>query len=394
MSVEPPDDLPLRAETLVAWAKEEGFQRAALTTLEPFATEAEAYRDWLERGDQAGMDYMERYVDLRVEPQRLLPGARWVLCVALRYAPREDSIPPDNDLWPRVARYARGRDYHNLMGKRLKKLARRIRRSAPESETRVAVDASPVLERALAQRAGLGTIGKNTCLLTREGSWFFLGEIFSSAPLAEKATEAVAAETETAEAETEKATTQALDLAPMDLCGSCTACLDACPTDALPEPFRLDSRRCISYWTIEHRGAMPEAAREQLHGWAFGCDICQEVCPWNQGTRRRPVPDSAEDDFRLPPQRAALGLEDLLELSEDRYRELFRGSPMQRARREGLQRNAATAMGESGDRRYIPSLERALEATEDPGVREHAQWALQQLRAGAPPSALEGTEDP
>ncbi len=208
------------------------------------------------------MGYLERRIEARLEPAKVVPGTRSVLCVALQYSPLSnkdgEEVPdPKGDLWPRVARYARGRDYHDVMQDRLKTLETRIAEAFPGLVSRRYVDTGPVLERELAARAGLGVPGKNTNLLHPEaGSWFLLGELFLS-----------------------------LDLAPdvplADLCGSCTRCLEACPTGALPEPWRLDSNRCISYWTIEHRGALPPEAREMVGDWVFGCDICQEVCPWN-----------------------------------------------------------------------------------------------------------------
>jgi epoxyqueuosine reductase len=192
--------------------------------------------------------------------------------------------------------------------------------------------------------------GKNTCLLGRGGSYFLLGEIFLTLELAPDAPLA-------------------------DLCGRCTRCLEACPTGALPEPYRLDANRCISYWTIEHRGAIPPEVRPGLGDWVFGCDVCQEVCPWNL----RPQPPARQGDLRLPAERAELDLAALLALGEDDYRQRFRGSAMQRARREGLKRNAAVAMGNRGDRRYLGPLARALAEDDEPVVRRHAAWALGRL---------------
>ncbi|MEM7480280.1 MAG: tRNA epoxyqueuosine(34) reductase QueG [Acidobacteriota bacterium] len=339
-----------RAETLVRWASEAGFDRAGIASLEPIER-GELLRRWLERGDHAGMAWMEQRSAERVEPRRILEGAKSALCVAVQYAPLAGAVEAEGDLWPRVARYAHGRDYHNLMGKRLRKLAKRIRQAFPGSETRAYVDTGPVLERELAARAGLGVQGKNTCLLSREGSFFLLGEIFTT-----------------------------LDLAPSeplaDLCGRCTRCLDACPTGALPEPYRLDANRCISYWTIEHRGAIPEEMRQGIGEWVFGCDVCQEVCPWNI---RRQSP-AEQPDLHLPPQRAELDLAGLLALDEESYRERFRGSAMQRARREGLRRNAALVMGNRRDPRYREPLTEALE-DDDPALRAQAAWSLGRLGA-------------
>jgi epoxyqueuosine reductase len=245
-----------------------------------------------------------------------------------------------------VARYARGTDYHDLLGERLAALADRIEREFAEAQTRWYVDTGPVLERDLAATAGLGVIGKNTNLLHPDaGSWFFLGELFTS-----------------------------LDLEPdpglADLCGSCTRCLDACPTGALPAPYRLEADRCISYWTIEHRGEIPAEVRDGLGTWVFGCDVCQEVCPVNEG-----VLPATSRDLQLPEARARLSLADLLLLGREEYVERFRRSPMKRAKLEGLQRNAAIAMGNRGDARYVEVLGMALRRAQ-PLVRRHVAWAL------------------
>lgn len=338
------------ADLLKSWALEAGFDRAGVARLGP-SEHGEAYLRWLSRGDQAGMGYLERRVESRLDPSQVFPGARSVLCVALQYHRlyKEDGEPqpePRGDLWRRVARYARGRDYHDVMGERLKVLEARVREAFPGSETRRYVDTGPVLERELAARAGIGVVGKNTMLLHRQaGSWFLLGELFLS-----------------------------LDLAPdpplTDLCGSCTLCLDACPTGALAEPYRLDSNRCISYWTIEHRGPLLPEARRMVGGWVFGCDVCQEVCPWN-----KEPPKAVHPEMELPPERGELDLVRLLRLPREEYVERFRGSPMKRAKLEGLQRNAAVAMGNRLESRYVAPLAEALREGEAV-VRGHAAWAL------------------
>jgi len=235
------------------------------------------------------------------------------------------------------------------MERRLRRLGDRVEAAFPGSRTRSYVDTGPILERELAESAGLGVTGKNTNLLHPEGgSWFLLGELLLT-----------------------------LDLEPdtgiADLCGSCTACLDACPTGALPEPYRLDRRRCISYWTIEHRGTVPEEVRPLLGDWVFGCDICQEVCPVNAE-----VAAATEPALELPAARRQLGLADLLGLSRDEYVERFRRSPMKRAKLEGLQRNAAMAMGNRRDSAYTEPLGRALREA-SALVRGHAAWALGQI---------------
>ena len=352
----------MRAAALLRrWALDAGFDRAGVATLEP-SRHGEALRRWLERGEAASMAWMGRRVEDRLEPASRLPGARSALCVALRYWPLEGEQEPEGDLWPRVARYARGEDYHGLMERRLEALGRRIAEAFPGTSWRRYVDTGPLLERELAARAGIGVAGKNTCLLERElGSWFLLGELLMT-----------------------------LDLEPdeplADLCGGCTLCLDSCPTGALVEPWRLDSNRCISYWTIEHRGPLPAAARAMAGEWVFGCDICQEVCPWNR--RRSAEPAADHPELRLPAERRELDLGGLLGLGREEYVARFRGSPMKRARHEGLRRNAAVAMGNRGEERYAAPLARALATDEDATVRGHAAWALGRIGGAAARAAL------
>jgi epoxyqueuosine reductase len=349
------------ADLLKSWALQAGFDRAGVADLAPIP-KGEALVRWLGRGDQAGMGYLARRLEERLEPSRIFPGARSVLCVALQYHPLEGEAVagPAKDLWNRVARYARGRDYHEVMGERLKALAARIAEAFPGCEARPYVDTGPVLERELAARAGLGVVGKNTMLLHPEaGSWFLLGELFLS-----------------------------LDLAPdaplTDLCGDCTLCLEHCPTGALPEPYRLDSNRCISYWTIEHRGPFPPEVRESLGSWVFGCDVCQEVCPWN-----RAAEGASHPEMELPPERGELDLARLLGLPREEYVARFRGSPMKRAKLGGLQRNAAVALGNRRERRAAGPLALALAGAEDPTVRGHAAWALGRIGGEEAVSALE-----
>lgn len=356
------------ADLLKSWALEAGFDRAGVAQLGA-VEHGEALVRWLDRGDQAGMGYLGRRLETRLDPSQVFPGARSALCVALQYHPLyldegrleegERQPEPSGDLWRRVARYARGKDYHDVMGERLQTLEDRIREAFPGCETRRYVDTGPVLERELAARAGIGSVGKNTMLLHPEGgSWFLLGELFLS-----------------------------LDLAPdqplADLCGSCTRCLDACPTGALAEPYRLDSNRCISYWTIEHRGPLPPEARRMVGGWVFGCDVCQEVCPWNAGAA-----GAVHPEMELPAERGELTLARLLRLPREEYVERFRGSPMKRAKLEGLQRNAAVAMGNRRESRYVQPLTEALRDGESL-ARGHAAWALGRIGGEEARAALE-----
>jgi epoxyqueuosine reductase len=341
------------AERVRELAREAGFELSGIATLTPAATGA-AYGRWLERGDQAGMAWMERHRALRHDPRGLLPGARSALVVGLRYAPLAgEPAPPAGSIWPRVARYARGRDYHLVLRERLERVAGALRAQFPEAATRACVDTAPLLERELAARAGLGAVGKNTNLLhPRFGSWFLLGELLTT-----------------------------LDLAPdaplADLCGDCTRCLDACPTGALPAPYRLDANRCLSYWTIEHRGEIAEAYREHVAEHLFGCDVCQEVCPWNA---REPEP-ADEPELRLEGPRQELDLAGLLGLSAAGYRRAFHGSAMMRARREGLRRNAAYALADEPGAAGAAALAHATAEARAPVVRSAARWALAR-RAG------------
>lgn len=357
MEASHPDPSALAA-TLKGWAIEVGFHRAGIASLEP-SEHADAVRSWLGRGDHAGMTWFERGIERRLHPASLLEGARSALVVALHYHPLPAVSPePEGDLWPRVARYARGQDYHREMEEGLKRIERRLPDLLPGVGSRRYVDTGPVLERELAARAGLGAIGKHTNLLHPEhGSWFLLGELLLAVELPP-------------------------DRPVAEPCGSCNRCLAACPTKALPEPFRLDARRCISYWTIEHRGIVPREVRPLLGDWVFGCDLCQEACPWNDEAEPAGSPV-----FELPAARGELDLAALLELSPDGYLGAFRESPMKRARHEGLRRNAATAMGNRGDRRYLPALIRALE-DDSAVVRAHAAWALGRIGDGDARSAL------
>lgn len=350
-------DAGAAAERIKARARAAGFDAAGIAPLAAAPTGA-AYQRWLERGDQAGLGYLERNVELRLDPRGLLPGARSALVVALRYAPLagEPETPP-GDLWPKVARYARGSDYHELVWRRLEGVARFVESEWPGTRTRVCCDTAPLLERDLAARAGLGAIGKNTNLLHPElGSYVLLGEMLTTLDLPG-------------------------DPPLSDLCGSCTRCLEACPTGALPEPWRLDARRCISYWTIEHRGDVPDEIAPALERWVFGCDACQEVCPWNGGD-----PPADHPELRLPEERRDLDLLGLLGLTPEGGRDRFRGSPMRRARLEGLRRNAAHALAGSPSEPARAALAKVAAEDPSPVVRAAAARALAASRPpGTPP---------
>ena len=312
------------------------------------------FAQWVARGYAGEMTYLTSQVAKRTDLGVAFPWARSVLCVGLQYdtpAPYSTEAPPERG-W--IARYAWGDDYHDVMKAMLDRLVERLRAEAGPFEARTYVDTGPIVERAWAAEAGLGAWGKNTCLLHPEhGSWFFLGEAVTDLDLP-------------------------ADAPRLDMCGSCTACLEACPTGALPAPYVLDATRCISYLTIEVKGAIPEERREGVGRHVFGCDICQDVCPWN---RRRRVRGPAA--FEARPGLFAPDLDETAALDEETFRARFRGSPVKRAKRRGLLRNVAVALGNAGDPARRPVLER-LAGDTDAVVAEHARWALRRLEAVAP----------
>jgi epoxyqueuosine reductase len=336
----------LTALALASAVKDEarrlGFDAVGIGPATP-PPHAAAFERWLDAGHAGSMAYLDRTRRDRVDPARLLPGARAVVAVALSYHAEEPA--PAEGL--RVARYAGRRDYHDVIRPRLSALARFIDAAAgPGVRSRAAVDTSAVLERDLAARAGLGWFGKNTNLLTPTlGSWFFIGLVLTTAE-------------------------PALDAEIPDRCGTCTACLDACPTGAFPAPYTLDARRCIAYLTIEHRGDVDEDLRPLIGDWAFGCDVCQDVCPWNRKAATTSEPAFAPDP--LPPP------EVLLALDEAAFRARFRRTALWRAHRSGLLRNAALVLGNRRDRGAVPALTAALDDA-DPVVRAAAAWALARL---------------
>jgi len=313
-----------------------GFDRVGIGPAEP-PPHGAAFEAWVGAGHAAGMSYLERSRERRLDPRRVLPGARSIVACALAYHQGSVAGPPG------VARYAWGDDYHAIVLSRLRELADALVAAAPGTAATAYVDTGPLLERDLAAAAGLGWIGKNTMLLDPAlGSFFFIGIVLTTAALAP-------------------------DPAVPDRCGRCTRCLDACPTGAFVAPYVLDARRCIAYLTIEHRGPIPVERRGWIGEWVFGCDVCQDVCPWNGR-----VPPAREGAFQ---PRALPGAVGLLALGEPEYRERLRGSPLKRARREGLARNAAVTLGNRRAPEGVPALAAALEH-EDATVRGHAAWAL------------------
>jgi epoxyqueuosine reductase len=334
------------SEAVKARARELGFDRVAIGPAEA-PEHADQFETWLDAGYAGTMSYLERGRADRLDPARLLPGCRSIVAVALSYNPADGH---EGD-WNTVSRYARGRDYHDVIRPRLVDLGEFVSAAAGAAvRSRAAVDSSAVLERDLAARAGLGWIGKNTNLLTPSlGSYFFIGILLTTAELD-------------------------FDQRQPDRCGTCTACLDACPTRAFVEPYVLDARRCISYLTIEHRGDIPGELAERQGSWLFGCDVCQEVCPWNR--KAEPGRDPA-----LGPTASFGSLESLLALDQDAFRARFRGTALRRTKRAGLLRNAAIVLANRGERGAAGALTCAL-GDDDPVVRRAAAWALARLGAG------------
>ncbi|MEZ4335921.1 MAG: tRNA epoxyqueuosine(34) reductase QueG [Sandaracinaceae bacterium] len=330
-----------------------GFARLGVAAIEPLGRESDALRAWVAQGHHASMTWMADTLEVRLNPahERLLGGATRVVVLATPYARSDGSPGPSPGV---VARYARGRDYHNVVGKRTKKLAALLR--AEGHLARGGVDTLPVLERAWAQRAGVGFVGKNCCLIVPGlGSHVFLSVVVTDAPLDADAPMA-------------------------ERCGECRRCLDACPTDAFVAPRELDSRRCISYLTIEHAGPIAEPLRVGLGDHLFGCDDCQDVCPF---CKTSPPPPSRTEPF-APDPRLDVEATALLSMTQAEHAAWSQGSPMRRAGREGLARNAALVLGNHGDRRHLPVLRAAAREHDDPTVREAAAWAVARLEAEVP----------
>jgi len=344
-----------------------GFDRVGFAPAAPSARNT-FLREWLARGYGGEMAYLARRSEERIDPRRLVPGARSLIVVSLRYA--SESPPASGDC--RISRYALGDDYHDVLAERL-----RAFESAIEAlvETPVAlrsyVDTGPVLERAAAARAGLGWIGKHTLLIDRElGSYLFLGVVITDLALPPDAEEP-------------------------DHCGSCRACLDACPTSAFPEPYVLDATRCLSYTTIELRGEIPEPLRAAHGEWVFGCDVCQEVCPWNARALRRRTDASAESSalqarFAPRDELARASLAWLLALDEDAWRAVTHRSALRRAKHRGLVRNALVAAGNRGDPALRELVARHARGA-DPLLAAHARWALERIDASHAASGAPAT---
>ena len=340
-----PAALALRFKAL---ARGHGFQRCGISGIDLPEDEARLC-DWLERGLHGTMDWMDRHGDKRARPAELVPGTLRVLSVGLDYGQDADAAWDNLRDGERayVARYALGRDYHKLMRNRLQKLADEIAGEIGPFGHRVFVDSAPVLERALARDAGLGWIGKHTCLIDSDGgSWFFLGEIYLDLPLP-------------------------VDAPATDHCGTCTRCIEVCPTRAIVAPQRLDARRCISYLTIEHEGSIDEELRPLIGNRIFGCDDCQLACPWNKFARR-----TDEPDFRARNDLDKATLVDLFAWSEAEFLRRTEGSAIRRSGHERWLRNIAVALGNAPTTPAVLAALRSRRDHDSAVVREHVRWAL------------------
>ena len=342
-----PDYVAL-AGRIRALAQEFGFQRCGITGIDLAPDEAHL-RDWLAQGLYGSMDWMARHGEMRGRPEELHPGTVRVISVGLDYGRDSDEAWATLDDGERayVARYALGRDYHKLMRQRLQRLADRIAEVVGPFGHRVFVDSAPVLERALARNAGLGWIGKHTCLIDKDGgSFFFLGEIYVDLPLP-------------------------VDKPASEHCGTCRRCIDICPTQAITAPYRLDARRCIAYLTIEHEGAIPEDLREPIGNRIFGCDDCQLICPWNKFAKR-----TDEPDFRARNNLDKATLVELFAWDEEEFLRRTEGTAIRRSGHERWLRNIAVALGNAPGTPEVIDALRARRESASPMVREHIEWAL------------------
>ncbi len=334
-------------EALKVKARELGFAAIGIAPAVDDPVRAERLHEWLEADYHGDMAWMQDRADVRQGPQSMWPAARSVIALGMSYAPEVDPLAEGE---AKISVYAQGRDYHDVVKKALKALARWLVEQRPATELKVFVDTAPVMEKPLGEAAGIGWQGKHTNLVSREhGSWLFLGAIYTTLELV-------------------------ADAPHDDRCGSCRACQDACPTDAFPEPYRLDARRCISYLTIEHKGPIPEEFREAIGNRIYGCDDCLAVCPWNK------FADTAARHAKLAPREDLIDpdLGELLALDDTAFRAKFSGSPIKRVGRNRFVRNCLIAAGNSGDTALVP-LVRSLLSDDDPVVAEAAEWAFSRL---------------
>ena len=300
-----------KTQFIKSTASDLGFNFCGISKAEFLKEEAPKLEEWLRRDYQGKMSYLENHFDQRLDPVLLVPGAKSVISLAYNYYPKKD-LAQKNEF--KIAKYAYGEDYHFVVKDKLKSFLELIRQQIGEVQGRAFVDSAPVMERAWAKNSGLGWIGKNSLLLNREmGSFFFLAELIVDLELE-------------------------YDGPVKDYCGTCTACMDACPTDAIPEPYVVDGSKCISYFTIELKEEIPSSVKGKFEDWIFGCDICQDVCPWNKFSKPH-----QEDRFAPHPDLEKMNQEDWLEITESVFTKLFEKSAVQRAKLSGLKRNIAFA---------------------------------------------------
>ncbi|HET9692922.1 MAG TPA: tRNA epoxyqueuosine(34) reductase QueG [Steroidobacteraceae bacterium] len=346
-------DFDALARSIKDWGRELGFQKVGIAGVD-LAADERRLEGWLAQGRHGSMQYMQRHGTRRTRPAELVPGTLRVVSARMDYrVPAADAaaVLHDPELGY-VSRYALGRDYHKLLRARLARLAERIAAAAGTAGYRAFTDSAPVLEKALARDAGLGWVGKHTNLLDRnDGSWFFLGEVYTDLPLP-------------------------LDEPVSSHCGSCTACIDVCPTGAIVAPYELDARRCISYLTIEHHGAIPVEFRAAIGNRIYGCDDCQLVCPWNRYARL-----SAEPDFRVRHGLDAPRLAALFRWTEEEFLRCTEGSAIRRVGYERWLRNVAVALGNAPPTEAVIAALRSREHDPSELVREHARWALEKCLA-------------
>jgi len=294
------------SEKIKLWSQELGFLSCGITKAEFLEKEATHLEEWLSRGYHGTMKWMENHFDKRVDPSKLVPGAKSVISLLFNYFPREEQ----EEGTPKFSKYAYGDDYHHVVKSRMRMLTERMQQEFGDFSFRYFVDSAPVLERPLAAKAGLGWIGKHSLLLSKQrGSFFFIGNIICDLELSS-------------------------DGPVTDHCGSCTACIEACPTDAIVANQVIDARKCISYLTIELREEIPEEFKPNMEGWAYGCDICQDVCPWNRFSTNHSTPE-----FNLKDEVAKFSLEDWLQVDESGFKRIFKKSAVRRAGFDGFRRN-------------------------------------------------------
>jgi epoxyqueuosine reductase len=345
-----PDNSALK-EAIKEKARQLGFFLAGVTTPDP-PPHFSIFEHWLAQARHGTMEYLatERSRIRRADPREILPECRSILVLATPYSPPSPGRSRGEEAGKtgQIASYAWGKDYHDILPKRMKQLVQFIEEQVGHPlRNRWYADTGPILERDLAQRAGLGWIGKNTCLIhPRHGSYFLLSEILLDLQLEPDAPIVT------------------------DHCGTCTRCIEACPTDCILPDRTIDARRCISYLTIEFKEDIPTDLRDKVGNWVFGCDICQMVCPWNRF--------AGEGDPAFGEENPAQTLEDELSVTAQEFNQRFRGSPVKRAKRGGYLRNAAVALGNTGDRLVLPVLQNSLDH-EEPIVREHAKWAIEKI---------------